>query len=141
MLLDTVIQSVDTLISQVNSSVLIDEEYIFPWKYMAIVELIILVILIIKQFHRTSIEMSNELLTAKNSKINTDELMSDIFKSKKLYEELIRVCHPDRFVDEGLKEYMTLQCQKITENKNNYQKLLIIKKEIEETYPNVLTKQ
>ena len=81
--------------------------------------------------------MNKEILTAKANKINTDELMSDIFKSKELYEKLIRTCHPDRFKDEAIKEYMTLQSQNITENKSNYKKLLFIKEEIESLYPEI----
>lgn len=137
MLIDTLNQISDTVFSKSNPVLSTGNDNVVLWKYVASVELCIILILIFMLLRKQKTKMNKELLNVKHTEINTDNLMSDIFESKKLYDLLIRRCHPDRFADEQTKEYMTLQSQRITENRSNYKKLLIIKEDVEEKFPEI----
>ena len=54
-------------------------------------------------------------------------VMDDIFESRKLYDELKKVCHPDRFVNTDKYEIADKLFQEITKNKSNSQMLVKLK--------------
>jgi len=135
MVLDTLIQSTDTLALQKNVLSHIKDTTSPLWEWVAIVEFVIIVFLVFRLLKAKTKQMPKELREMKNTQINTDDVVSDIFQSKNLYDKLIRICHPDRFPDETMKEAMTILSMEITKNKNSYSRLLSIKEETEKKYP------
>jgi len=55
--------------------------------------------------------------------------MSDIWDSPKLYDELIKVCHPDRFVNTDKQEIANHISQEISKYKSNSEMLIKLKEE------------
>lgn len=103
------------------------------WKFIALVEFVLIILLVFYKKEKQK-EMNPDLLNAKSAAIDTDSMMSDIFKSRELYEKLIRKCHPDRYVDEEMKQIMTDLSKDITKNKNNYTVLCEIRNKIDALY-------
>lgn len=61
----------------------------------------------------------------KDAKVSMDNVLNSIYKSKSLYDSLIRKVHPNRFApDEALMKIADEIAAEITQNKNNYDKLL-----------------
>lgn len=104
------------------------------WKIIAVVEFILIMLLIFFRKKGNKNGMNSELLSAKSAEIDTDSMMSDIFKSKDLYEKLIRKCHPDRYLEEDMRQIMSELSKEITQNKSNYSVLCEIKDKIETLY-------
>lgn len=109
-----------------------DESSFSIWFWIALVEFLMIVILLVillrRNFTSKNVnEQSEELKKAKNTNINMDDLMGDINHSKDLYKELSRVCHPDKFINSELEHKAELIFQEISKNKRNYKKLLELK--------------
>lgn len=101
------------------------------WFYIAIGELIIIITLIIcliyiKRSKKVS-KFDNDIRQAKETTINMDELMLNINKSKELYKELSRKCHPDKHIESEFQKEIEELFQEITKNKRNFQELLKLK--------------
>ena len=101
------------------------------WLLISIAEAVVILILFYKN---KSIKKENfitnnfkELKTAKNAEIDMNDLMDSINSSKALYKKLSRVCHPDKFQDEILKETADKIFQEISRHKRNHKKLLELK--------------
>jgi hypothetical protein len=56
-----------------------------------------------------------------------DDLFLDINKSKPLFKELSRKCHPDKFIDPVKKQKAESIYKEITEHKHNYNMLIQLK--------------
>lgn len=102
------------------------------WLWVAIIELIIILVLLSLVFNkRRTLKFSelnkNDLKKSKESDINMDNLMSNINNSKELYNELSKKCHPDRFINSTKQKIAEEIFQEITLYKRNYEKLLILK--------------
>lgn len=99
------------------------------WKYSAIGELVIIIILVIlflkPKKNRTTIE--TELKKARKNNVNMDDLMLNINNSRNLYKLLSKNCHPDHFINSTSHSEIELLFQKITENKRNFQELVKLK--------------
>jgi curved DNA-binding protein CbpA len=65
----------------------------------------------------------------RNTGDNADmkNLVNSIAKSRELYKELSRQCHPDRFVNTDLQPTAEDIFQEISRNKRNYKILLALK--------------
>lgn len=99
------------------------------WFWIAIIELIIILYLINKTKKIQSFKVNS------NESLDYDSIMGgiidDINLSKPLYKELIKVCHPDRFVNESKQKNAEIIFQEITENENNYSRLKELKNRAE----------
>lgn len=107
------------------------------WFWIALVEFLVIVILIINLFRKNSnskydLEHINEIKKARTTNIDMDDLMGNINKSKDLYKELSRVCHPDKFINSEFEKKAELIFQEITKNKRNYKSLLELKERAKE---------
>lgn len=58
-----------------------------------------------------------------NNKIDMDDLQLNINNSKELYKKLVKLCHPDKFIDEIEKEIAENLTKEIVQNKRNFKKL------------------
>lgn len=75
------------------------------------------------------ISFHKNIVLSKNQEIDMNEIMNNLFLSKKLYNSLKVKCHPDRFTEINQKRIATEIYQNITKNKTNYQQLLNIKEQ------------
>lgn len=101
------------------------------WQVVSFAEFTIIVFLLIKigKIKKNKIVDYEEqiLRDGKKKDINMENLMNSIYKSKPLYNSLIRKCHPDRFTDPELNKKATEITKSIVESESNYDKLIEIK--------------
>jgi hypothetical protein len=100
------------------------------WQLVSLIEFLCLLFILFKKQSKRKLksEFENEILKeAKDSNVNMDNLMDSIYKSKALYDVLIRKCHPDRFTDPDLNFIATDLTKSIQENSTNYSKLIELK--------------
>lgn len=101
------------------------------WEYIAIIELVIILILLAFVFHlknKNNIKNKIKDTIKQQGGVDANDVMKDIWLSKGSYDELKKKCHPDRFVgDENKQQIANEIFQEITKNKNNYQKLQELK--------------
>ena len=102
------------------------------WFWVALLEFLIIVILIIKfNWLRSRTEISDlskkKIKEFQKTEIDMDNLMSSINYSKNLYNELSKKCHPDKFTKDSQRKIADKLFQEISTNKRNYQKLLELK--------------
>jgi dephospho-CoA kinase len=100
--------------------------------WIALIELIVIIFLLYKLKSKKEInELTNlETKNIKDSKKNTidmDNLMNSIHNSRTLYKELIKKCHPDRFINDNKQKNAEEIFQEITKNERNYEKLSSLK--------------
>ncbi|MBO6118160.1 MAG: hypothetical protein J6P44_06430 [Bacteroidales bacterium] len=104
----------------------ITDNAINPWFYIAITEFVAIVFVVVlylkeKYKHSKKSELKQKF---GNKEIDFGNVMMSSFHAKEVYDELIKKCHPDRFVgDEHKTEIANKLSQEITENKNNYKRL------------------
>jgi hypothetical protein len=105
------------------------------WIILSALELVIILLLLyrLRKFKRTSPE-TDEIRKSKDSSIDMDDMMRDIYLSAELHKKLSRICHPDRFVNTSLTSLANEIFQELQLYKNNYSKLL----ELEEIITNEL---
>lgn len=120
---DTILQSKLLEKSDVNSSNIL--------LYLTFGELLIIFFLIIYIIHlrrkQTVTKFEKEILEAKDADINMADLMLSINKSRELYKELSRKCHPDKHIESLFQKEIEILFQEITENKRNFQELVKLK--------------
>lgn len=101
------------------------------WLYVALFELLIIFLLIVYIVYQKSrakdTKFENEILDAKDNDINMNDLMLSINKSRELYRELSRNCHPDKHISSEFQNEIGELFQEITRSKRNYQELLRLK--------------
>ncbi len=105
---------------------------------LAFIELVIILALIrytLKNRNKLSDEELSQLEKLKDAKradIDMNGLLDSINNSKAIHRELITKCHPDRFIDQGLREKANAIIQEINQNKNNYSVLVQLKSKAEQ---------
>ena len=82
-----------------------------------------------KKLFKPRPKMNKELLKYKSKSFDMGNLMNDINKSRELYKELSRSCHPDRFINAPQYNKAVLIMQEITKNKRNYNNLIKLQKQ------------
>lgn len=105
------------------------------WMIVAGVELAVIVLLLLGRrgtANKDKKKMLKEKVMAEGE-VDFRNIMESPFKAGELYKELIRKCHPDRFVgdDERVKAATELSAR-LTEKQNDYKALLALKQEAEE---------
>lgn len=73
---------------------------------------------------RVESDMRKKIL---NEDINFNDVIYNSFHAQSLYDELKRLCHPDRFLDQRKNHLANELFQKLTENKHNYNELVKLK--------------
>ena len=112
----------------------------FSWIIISILGLIIILFLIFRRKNGNRSFSNDEISNMKkykNSNIEMDNLMENIYESRNLYKELSRKYHPDRFVNSP-NQYLAQEIfQEITKNKRNMKILLTLKKKAMEQLENL----
>lgn len=111
-----------------------DIEIIEPvncWMWLSIIELIIIIFLILVLFAR---KKNNEISKIKKESleqpVDFGHIIDSGFNANKLYDELKKKCHPDRFVTDKEKNIIAEKLfQEISENKSNIKRLKELKLE------------
>lgn len=110
-----------------------DEVALAIWFYVAIVELLIIVFLLWKLNRRKSesIALNNiskeKLREAGKADVDMENLMNSINKSRDLYKDLSRTCHPDRFINTDKEALAQEIFQEVSRNKRNHKNLTALK--------------
>ena len=103
------------------------------WMWIAIVELIIIIIIFMKSKHqKTEKQMSKARFKEESKKedIDFNNIINSSFNAKSLYDELKVKCHPDRFpTDKEKNEIANNIFQNISKYSTNYKKLVELKEE------------
>ena len=99
------------------------------WFWIAIVDFLIIVLLIIRLKKKKPNQPFNDLpkdkiKNAKSTPIDMDNLMDSINGSRNLYKELSKACHPDKFINTEKQKIAEDIFQDISKDKRNYAKLL-----------------
>jgi hypothetical protein len=68
------------------------------WMWIAIVELVIIIVLISKLLNKENTRTNIKKKVLREGDIDFANIIDSSFNSEQLYKELIRKCHPDRFV-------------------------------------------
>lgn len=101
------------------------------WLWIAIVEFLFIIFLIIK--HNKKPKDSTKQKFKKESleqEIDFNNIINSSFNSKQLFDELKVKCHPDRFpIDKEKNLIADKLFQEITENQNNAKRLIELKEE------------
>ena len=119
----------EILIEEITNSIL---DYHSFWFWFCLLEFIIILILLKKLGNSRPKNINNEKLKKfRNSQVNMDDLMMSINDSKKLYKELSRTYHPDRFVNNDKQLIAEQLFKEVTKHKRDYKVLSELKKEIE----------
>lgn len=70
-----------------------------------------------------------------NEEIDFGNVVSSSLLAKNLYDELKKICHPDRFLNEQDINKANKLFQLVTQNKGDYNKLLSLKEQIYKELP------
>ncbi len=101
------------------------------WFWICIVQFVMMMILLYVQLKKRPAgnekDDSVETKKAVKNEINMHALMDNITKSSKLYKQLSRKCHPDRFVNNPRQQIAEEIFKEITRRKRNYEKLTHLK--------------
>lgn len=99
------------------------------WFWFFIVETIILLILLSRRKKKAKDTLFQTAINLSKSeeKESMNNVVNSIFKSKQLYDELKKKCHPDRFLDKEMNAIANELFQELTKNKANYDALCRIK--------------
>ena len=107
------------------------DEHFDWWIWIAIIEFVIILFLILKKYIRPK-NTTKQKFKEKSLKedIDFDNIINSSFNSKQLYDELKVKCHPDLFpLDQEKNIIADKLFQEITNNQNNAKRLIELKEE------------
>jgi uncharacterized protein YozE (UPF0346 family) len=122
-------KKIDTI---ANTAINNNEPLLSIWLWIALIEFMIIVFLIVKLKKKQHVlkfeNLSKEKMkSAKESEIDMTNLMNSINKSKELYKELSRYCHPDRYINTDKQKTAEEIFQEISKHKRDFKKLSELK--------------
>jgi hypothetical protein len=108
------------------------EQSISIWIWIALAELLIIAWLIwkIKRGKRQNLDLtkiSKSDLRKDTENIEMKDVVDSMHKSRELYKELSKLCHPDKFINTSLQSIAEEIFQEISRNKRNYKQLVALK--------------
>ncbi len=110
------------------------------WFWLAIIELVVILVLVFKLSHKKNNLAFSELnkdnlKKSQETDIDMGNVMKSINYSSELYKELSRKCHPDRFINSPNQKLAEEIFQEIARDKRNHEKLTALKERaIKELY-------
>lgn len=117
-----------------GNEVLTSETSFSIWFWIALVEFLIIIALLLR-FKKKDSDLAfgnlskSKIHNAKNSDVDMDNLMQSINSSKGLYKELSRKCHPDRFINTEKHKVAEGIFQNISKYRRDYSKLILLKQQ------------
>lgn len=106
-------------------------EHINWWLWIAIIEFVFIMFLVIKQKIKPVDKIKQKFKKESlDQEIDFNNIINSSFNSKELYDELKVKCHPDLFSTDKEKNLIAENLfQEITENQNNAKRLIELKEE------------
>ena len=130
---DTIIKDSLKVVSETITKSIASEsnEHINWWLWIAIIEFVFIMFLVIKQkikpVDKIKQKFKKESLV---QEIDFNNIINSSFNSQELYDELKVKCHPDLFSTDKEKNLIAENLfQEITENQNNAKRLIELKEE------------
>lgn len=103
------------------------------WMILSTIEFAVIVYLFVQLRKIRRINPSDlEILKARKSDINMDDVMRDMHAAPALYKALSRACHPDRFAGNPLEPVANELFQEVQQNEHNFKQLEFLKTKIQE---------
>jgi len=103
------------------------------WLIFSTIEFAVIVYLFVQLRKTKRINPSDlEILKARKSDINMDDVMRDMHAAPALYKALSRACHPDRFAGNPLEPVANELFQEVQQNEHNFKQLEFLKTKIQE---------
>lgn len=102
------------------------------WFWIALLELILILMLIVK-INRKSKKLPfsdlsrSKLKQSQKASIDMDNVMNSINGSRELYKDLSKLCHPDKFINTEYHGQAVEIFKEISKHKRNYSKLSNLK--------------
>jgi hypothetical protein len=130
---DTIIKDSLKVVSEIITKSIASEsnEHINWWLWIAIIEFVFIMFLVIKQKIKPVDKIKQKFKKESlDQEIDFNNIINSSFNSKELYDELKVKCHPDLFSTDKEKNLIAENLfQKITENQNNAKRLIELKEE------------
>jgi len=103
------------------------------WLILSTIEFAVIVYLFVQLRKTKRINPSDlEILKARKSDINMDDVMRDMHAAPALYKALSRACHPDRFAGNPLEPVANELFQEVQQNEHNFKQLELLKTKIQD---------
>jgi hypothetical protein len=103
------------------------------WLILSTIEFAVIVYLFVQLRKTKRINPSDlEILKARKSDINMDDVMRDMHAAPALYKALSRACHPDRFAGNPLEPVANELFQEVQQNEHNFKQLEVLKTKIQD---------
>ena len=102
------------------------------WFWIAIIELILIILLLFvkKRNHSRNEKFLKPKQEALKEDVDFKNILDSSFNASKLYDELKKQCHPDRYVDDARKNKAATELSlEIAKNKDNIKRLRELKEE------------
>ncbi len=128
--MDTIIQDTLQTFAQTTSNQSV--ETINYWIWIAIIEFVVIIFLIIKNKSKVKSSRAQQIEDAKRAGIDFGNIINSSFNAQAIYDELKKQYHPDRFTDPQKNAIANSIFQEITKNKHNVKRLLELKQEAED---------
>ena len=130
---DTIIKDTIKVVSETMTKSIPSEnnEHINWWLWIAIIEFVLIIFLVIKQKIKPKDTIKQKFKKESlKEEIDFNNIINSSFNSKQLFDELKVKCHPDRFPTDKEKNLIADKLfQEITENQNNAKRLIELKEE------------
>lgn len=107
------------------------------WFWLFIIQVLIIIVLVHfllqKKIHNDFAELNKEQVKDYGKTgVDMVNVVNSIHDAEKLYKELSRKCHPDRFLGDSRHAVAEALFQKISDNRRNHDALQMLKTEVEE---------
>ena len=100
------------------------------WMIIAIVEFVIVIFLLLSKVKRNDDKRRAKEQVMAEGDIDIGPIIASFFGAESLYKELVRQCHPDKFVGDEEKQAIAKDlAARLGENKHELKKLNELKKE------------
>jgi hypothetical protein len=130
---DTIIKDSLKVVSEIITKSIASEsnEHINWWLWIAIIEFVSIMFLVIKQKIKPVDKIKQKFKKESlDQEIDFNNIINSSFNSKELYDELKVKCHPDLFSTDKEKNLIAENLfQEITKNQNNAKRLIELKEE------------
>jgi hypothetical protein len=114
----------DTISQLINVGLVDGNDNSNLWMYVALIEVMVIIGLILfrKKDKNERVKLKKKILS--ENKVDFSNVINSSFRSKTLYDNLKKQCHPDKYKDEALNAEATEIFQLLVKYRYDYNKLL-----------------